>query len=347
MSNLKPDNIYVNLSFYCKKANPTDADVPCVFYANRVSPILEDASDYKMSIARIDFDSQNLPILIPSVSPNPANDIDLTDYIIRINQNGGTGGTPTNLIYVPRNKYQYSSVPAYPGADTPYYYINNVSEVVDMFNTACATAAAEFTNLEAPFMVYNKDNTFSIYFDAQFETDYTFSVNDALCNLFRNFNYTYGMNGGINNNITVQNRLGLNAVTLNSKSYLIETQSYPSFSVDWSPVSSIVITSQYLPIVSEERIPTINILTGGSNSSNDLEQQITDIVLNIENPNDYNTRITYVASTDYRAMTLTSREVRELDLRIYWRSKTGSLYPLLMSDSNSGNAKLKFEKLKN
>lgn len=345
----KPDNIYVNLGFYLKKTNITDADVPCTFYSNRTSAIIENAKDYKMSIARLDFDSQNLPILIPSIATgadNPTNNINLTNYQVQIKNPGGNTGTVINLIYTPRNKYRFDNIPVNPGDDTPYYYIFNVETIVDMFNTACQSAISMFPGLQAPFMVYNKDNTFSIYFDEQFATDYVFCMNDELYNLFRNFNYTYTQNHNVNNILIVENRLGTNTYTNNGTTYIIETQYAPSFSTNWSPVSSIVITSQRLPIVAEERIPTVNVISGISNSSNEIEQQISDIVVNIDNPNDYNTRLTYVANTDYRSITLNAGEIREIDLKIYWRSKIGKIYPLLMSDGNSGNCKIKFEKIK-
>jgi hypothetical protein len=124
------------------------------------------------------------------------------------------------------------------------------------------------------------------------------------------------------------------------------TQNYNSMSVDWSPVSSIVFTSTYLPIVPEERIPTANVIDGTTNSSNDVEQQITDIVLSVDNPNDYNNSITLVSTTDYRRISLTSKEIREIDLKVYWRSKTGQLNPVMLSDGNSCSMKLKFEKRK-
>jgi hypothetical protein len=116
--------------------------------------------------------------------------------------------------------------------------------------------------------------------------------------------------------------------------------------VDWSPVSSIVLTSNSLPIVSEDIIPAVNLSGLTFNSSNDSEQQITDIVLSIDNPNDYNNIITYVASTNYRRISLNAREVRQINIKILWRSKQGVLYPLMLSDGNSCSLKLKFEKLK-
>jgi hypothetical protein len=204
----EPDNVYVNLSFYCKKNNITDPDVPAVFYSNRNTPILKDAGKYEMSIARFDIESQNIPILIPSIQTGQG-DINLTNYCVQIKQVGGAASQPIYLEYACKNKYTYNA-PSVAGADSPYYYIYNIQHVVDMFNVACASAVSIFDNLAAPFMKYNNDNTFSIYFDSQFESDYAFCVNDALYNLFRNFNYTYELNDGINNIIIVQNVLGLN-----------------------------------------------------------------------------------------------------------------------------------------
>lgn len=340
---MNPNNIYVNLAFYCNKANPSDPDVPAVLYASRMSPILNNATQYEMSIARLDLETQNMPVLIPSIQNTP--DVNLTQYGIKIKQNSGGEINFVYLEYVCQNKFQ-NNVPSSAGIDSPYYHIFNVQQVVDMFNVACSSAVSVFEGLNAPFMVYNNDNTFSIYFDNQFLENYNFYVNESLYNLFRNFNYTYySTDNQFPRQLLVSNKLGLNLTTINSVDYVIETQNYNSFCVDWSPVSSIVMTSATLPIVQEEVISAINIIQNTSNSSGGIEPQITDICLSLENPNDYNNNITYTASTNYRRISLTNDVIQDFDIRIYWRSKKGLTYPILMSDNNSVSLKIKFEKI--
>ena len=199
----KPNNVYCNLSFYCKKQNINDSDVQASFESNRNTPILENASDYEMSIAKLDIESQNIPILIPSIDTTQ-NNINLTNYQIQVIHNNVSIADAVNLQYSSRNKYKFS-VPTVAGADSPYYYIYDIQQVVDMFNSACVEAVSGLS-VSAPFMTYNNNNTFSIYFDELFETDYTFCVNDYLYNLFRNFSYNYIQNNQINYSILVTNK---------------------------------------------------------------------------------------------------------------------------------------------
>lgn len=338
----RTNNIYCNLSFYCEKQDISDPDVPAMLFANRSAPILNNATEYEMSIARLDLETQNIPILIPSIKSG--GDINMTNYGFQIRKNDNSIFEQTYLEYVCKNKY-FSNLPTSAGADSPYYYIFNIEDVVEMFNTACIACASGFENLNPPIMTYNNDNTFSIYFDTQFATDYGIYFNEPLYNLFRNFNYKYDFYMLPNpRQLIVSNALGLKTVTINGNSYIKETQNYNSFCVDWSPVSSIVMTSATLPIVQEEIIPAINVVSSSSNSSGDIEPQITDICLSLENPNDYNNNITYTATTNYRRISLCSDLIQDFDIRIYWRSKKGQLYPVMLADGNSVSLKIKFEK---
>ena len=74
-----------------------------------------------------------------------------------------------------------------------------------MFNDAVNRCFEKLQSLQdgiicvAPKLIYNNDNTFSIYYDDNFSSDISLYVNDDLFKLFGNFSSRYEMNNGINN----------------------------------------------------------------------------------------------------------------------------------------------------
>jgi hypothetical protein len=282
-------------------------------------------------------------------------DVNKTNYGMMMIYDNTTQSDVTYLEYVPKNKYCNNpiSAPTTQQQDDPYYYVYNIQDVVDMFNVASVACLADLVDKNgsaggnAPFMIYNNNNTFSIYYD-----DSTFGagtikmyVNDDLFNLFRNFNTQFVSNGGCNYQWLVSNNL-INSVSLSSGDYYIETQSFPSFQNGWSPVSSITflttmgIQTEYIDspvILSSQNI--------GNISSNNVENCATDITLPIDNPCEYNSCIIYIANV-YREASIRVNEIRDINLKVFWKNKAGKIYPVMLSDNESISCKIMFKRVK-
>jgi hypothetical protein len=356
---MNQDIIYYNLSLTCKKVNQTDPDVKAYFQEGRSEVLVSDAQKYNFSITRFTLNSNNLPILIPKIQIGQG-DINKTTYGMQFlySGDGVVNSDSYYLEYDCRNKYFNNSVslPTYQQADDPYYYLINIQHFVDMFNDCLSQC---FDNIKgkqntitgtAPQLIYNNNNTFSIYFN---NTDFTTAnslnlcLNDDLYNLFRNFNYKVINNNGFNNMIFITNKL-TNLQTVNGNDYLVESQFYPSME-NWTPVQSIVFQTNVLGIY-PENVSSPAFLSSSntifSQNANATDDILTDIILPIDNPEDYNSFIMYNANV-YREANIKQDTIRKIDMYVSWRNKFNSnLYPIMLSDGDTITCKIKFERYK-
>lgn len=343
--------LYYNLNAYCSKINQTDPDEQAEFSEVRDIVILANANDYYFSIIRFTLQSNNIPILIPKIQTGQDN-VNLCTYGMVLNyNNGATISDPCYLQYVQRNKYMNTVVasPANGQSDSQYYYIFNIQDVVDMFN-ACSSACMANLKVKnnaitskAPFMVYNDNNTFSIYYDqTNFGNNLTLCFNDDLYNLFRNFNCGVINGNGFNYQMIVSNKM-TNSVTIGGTAYYLETQNFNSMQ-NWSPVQSIVFFSQIGTL--SEYVANPQVLNTQSRfglSGNNVQPIVTDIILPIDNPCDYNSFVMYNANV-YREAEMNIKDLRNMTLQVFWKAKNGNVYPIMLSDGDNVTAKIKLQK---
>jgi hypothetical protein len=361
----KPDTIYYNAQLICEKNLSTDPDIPCVYTETRTENLLSNAMDYQFSIIRFALDSVNIPVWIPKTQGG----INQTTYQIQIKLALNLSGTVTNhtvsqpLQYVCRNKYA-SQVPSVAGADSPYYYVFDLQDFCDMFNTTMVSIYANLNFGLNPTVIQSKppkmtyqNNIFSIWYDAsawggsdstgsgaQIES-FTMQFNEDLRLLLRNFNMNYAYDQyGYNWNVIVSNKL-VNNQTVGSKLYFVETQTYETTSTIFSPCSSIVFISNAMGIRSEYLGSTqvLSQQTSATSSSNNIENSIIDISLPLDNANDYNSLIAYTAGV-FRFSDIFTENIRDIDIKIYWKSKEGIMYPVMLSDGCGMNIKMMFQK---
>jgi hypothetical protein len=364
---MNPETIYYNAQLVCKKKLQTDPDIPCIYTETRSDNLLSNAMDYKFSIIRFTLDSVNIPVFIPQIQGG----INQTLYQVQVKLNLNLNGTITShtvaqpLQYVCRNKYA-SQVPSVAGQDSPYYYMFDLQDFCDMFNTTMKSIYNNLNFALAPTVLQTKppkmtyqNNLFSIWFDAngwggadstgsgaQIES-FTMQFNEDLRLLLRNFNMNYALDQfGYNWNIIVSNKL-VNNQTIGTTLYYVETQSYETTSTIFCPVSSIVFISNAMGIRSEY-LGSTQVLSQQVNptqSSNNIENSIADISLPLDNTNDYNSCIAYQAGV-FRYSDIFTETIRDIDIKIYWKSKFGVMYPVMLSDGCGMNLKMMFERKK-
>jgi hypothetical protein len=117
----------------------------------------------------------------------------------------------------------------------------------------------------------------------------------------------------------------------------------------WSPIVSVVFTSNTLPIESNQvSTPVVfsdnqNITLGGNNSN--FSNIITDIVSSDGN---YRPNLVYNPSAEYRRISLKgNRPLYSIDLNVYYKIITGELLPVRLFSNESITLKILFEKIKN
>lgn len=112
----------------------------------------------------------------------------------------------------------------------------------------------------------------------------------------------------------------------------------------WTPITSIVFTSNTLPVVPANISSPLLFLNGavynnGGNNSN-ISQIITDFV---SDTGIYKPNIVYTPSAQYRLINLVGNTpIYNLDLNVYWKSRTGKLFPFKLSSGSTATIKMLF-----
>lgn len=238
---------------------------------------------------------------------------------------------------------------------------------------------------KVPFMVYEPStNLFSIYYDTYGfggkdalsynngvpiagTEEFEFSANSAFYGLFSSFNTVYqtvsettGTKGSQYTYI-VENKLNTNIWTPNSfttfpalaPSYYKMTQNYPNTSSMWSPISSIVFTSQQLGVLNE--YTSAPLLLGRSNINNDLTSGnfnpiITDMAYNLKSSSDYCNLLFHEPNGEFKMATMlggSNNSLNNIDINVFWKNRLDNqLYPIRMFPNSNVSIKMMFRKKK-
>ena len=229
---------------------------------------------------------------------------------------------------------------------------------------------------QAPYIIRDPTaNLFSLYADtygyggpdrtsagsATADEDFTIYFNSNMWGLFANFeNYFLGgdLNQGREYQIVVKNVLGQNIGSQASPSsspapttkYYIMTQDYQSTSTLWSPISSIVFSTNMIPVIVEQQGDPLILgqsATGNINSGLGFSPIITDIAVANENANGYREFLEYLPTAEYRlaSMGFSKVPIRTVDIRVFFKLRlTGELVPMSMFNLSSVDVKVLFRR---
>ena len=150
--------------------------------------------------------------------------------------------------------------------------------------------------------------------------------------------------------LPVDDKLGLNVFTYDSKSYWKLKQDYESTSSMFNPISAIVFTTNILSTEPEIQGNPLVFLDGDAKNETNItitKKIITDMSVFLESADSYSGTITYVPSAQYRYTDFQASptELRTLQISCFWKHRlTGKLYPLKMPNKSSINIKFMFER---
>ena len=180
--------------------------------------------------------------------------------------------------------------------------------------------------------------------------------------LFNSFPATYlgysGITQGKNYQLIIPNIGAVNLITITpvqpppippavSITYraIVLYQEYSTIA-NWSPITALVFTSNTLPIQSNQvSTPVVfdnaeEVRFSGNNSN--IANILTDMV---SSDGQYRPNMVYVPSAEYRLITMYgNRPLSNVDLNIFWRTKTGQLIPYKINSGESVTIKLAFLK---
>ena len=374
-----PDKVYYDVVVSNIQSTTTQ---PKVFqYSDtRTTPYIQNPELYEMSIIRATLDTTSAPVFIPFIQTGQDNP-NLTIYSVTLEYNGYE-----KQVYVEWNPQDKSvAVPSPPSKTangqqynaTGYYNCYSYSWFIERVYAALQQAFAFVREEEDPPTVYppliNWDSSSQsavMYadvnaYDVTNDDHISVYFNAPLFALFSSFPASYlgyvGVTNGKNHKLTFTDIGGINSqtiippdqpvpeppatyITWNAITWYQEYSTIAS----WSPILSIVFTSNTLPInPNQVSTPLIyndnNTLSLGGNNS-DIANIITDMV---SDNGLYRPNIVYNPTAEYRRITLRgNRPLYNLDMNIFYKDRLGQLIPFTLNSGSSCTIKILFEKKK-
>lgn len=377
-----PDMIYYDI--VSTNFQTTTTEEPILrFNETRTNPIINNSGDYYLSIVRFSLDTYNLPSLICEIQPNQGNP-DLSIYSITLEYDNGLGGiTPSTQVYlnwIPQNKNLVTPIP--PSSTTnkfqennKYYYCYQFQYFLTLINTAFGTALTSLIAntggglspialAEQPVMTWDTTQQSGIlqaqeqYYDRSQTAKIKIYFNPPLFALFNSFpslNFGTGTNVSLGRNyeMVIANFAGINTILLPTNPVLpavqtVWTQVFQEFSTidTWTPVASIVFTSNTIPIISNQLSAPLVFNNGqssfGIGNNANFAQIITDMATNqqVFKPN-----VLYNPTAEYRRIDMTGNTpLTNIDINVFWRDKLGELIPFVLASGASASIKFLFER---
>lgn len=369
---VEPDYVYYDMTFNNYQNTNVEPSL-LEFKETRNSSLINNPNDYNLSIVRFQLDTPSLPSYIAQIQPNQSN-VNLMIHSITItymNNGTETNVAPTYLLWIPVHK-DVATPPA-PNAnpngfqsDSMYYYGYSFLHVCSIMNTAFTTAmnalkavVAGISSVDAPFIYFNENTkTFAIVAEnAHFNINNAIHIriyfNSSLYGLFNTFPiHKYPITDANNKHyqILMDDERGFNLIQKSfvaSNKVMIELHQEQSSLPNFNPITSIVFTTSQLPVVpnalSAPLIFNNNILVSDINQNNLTSQIITDMANNDDFS--YKPNLLYNPSAEYRRISLNSnRPIFNVDIRVFWRDRFGTLKPFLLWSGGKASIKILFEK---
>lgn len=372
------DHEYVDV--YAFNANSiTSLPTPVSFTQTRNLPFLYKPEDYYLSVVRFQIDTNSLPIFTCLIQPNQANR-DLSIFSVTLtwqnpvapfqifNQQSFVIWAPQDLASpLPRppsetqNKFQDDS--------GGYYYCYNYTYFIQIVNTAFAVcfqalsaqvvaAGLVLPTTHSPVLTWNNDSNLAILnadilgYNQTIANKIDIFMNLPLYQLFNSMPaYIMPFPALLGKNYKIDTDNFGNAQVTPFPFYLPTYNAYQIFqeqtSVNvWSPVTSIVFTSNTLPInstnVCNPSIFVNGISTNNNGNNSDIAQVITDF--QAEN-NIYKNSCLFFPMGENRYIDLMgTTPLYTIDINVFWKNKVGELFPFRLSAGCCASIKIMFER---
>ena len=130
--------------------------------------------------------------------------------------------------------------------------------------------------------------------------------------------------------------------------YVRDIQNYKSTGTMWSPIASIVLVTNTIPVRFEYNASPVELGTGNvggtSQTSGASQRVLLEVALNELTADEYRGAITYKPTVPlFSALDPVHDGIQNLDVRVCWRSRlTNSLIPLKMYNSSNFTIRLRF-----
>jgi hypothetical protein len=366
-----PDHIYFDLVIKNYQSTSQESK-QLSFNETRNSSFIQNSGEYYMAITRFQIDTYSIPSYVAEIQPNQSDANKMIHSVSLKYVNGGTTHStpPVYLNWIPVNTYV--TVPQAPSlnadkmqTDSIYYYSYSFEHLITLFNNALLSAmtqlkalvGAGLNSVDQPFMSWNHERESAILYaeEAHFNIDDATHIkiyfNRPAYALFSSFPaFRHDINSANENiyQMMMTNKFGdatvQNSLLLSNK-VLIKLDQEVSTISNITPVSAIVFTTSTIPIVKNVLSAPIIYNNGTllpSNFNNNFGMIITDFCT-LENG--YKPTVLYNPSAEYRRLDLTGNQpLKDIDIAVWWRDKSGRLNPLLLWSGGSCSIKILFNK---
>jgi len=310
--------------YYNIRIDSDTAGGKAIFNETRVQPILNNPSEYELTIQRFYVPAVNIPIMLFKDNK----------YSVTLSFDGVD--VTKILIWIPNKTY-----PGLFGQD-----LWNYQEMVDMVNVAFSNAYTDLkaakpalTPTEAPFITYEADSNLFVFnaerlYDPEFNGGPTVEIfmNIELFALFNSFqDFEQKEQEPKAHKLLIKNN-GNNTTTINTKAYYSTYGEWVSL-FGWNDLQSIVFETNSIPVVPEN----------DSSQVNQTQQVITDF----EPLQDINNRsaIQFYPQGELRYYSLNStKPFYNMNLNVYWKDKKGNYYPIYINNTETLTVKIQFRK---
>lgn len=373
------DNVYYDVTI--TNLETINQNPPSLYFnETRNTPFVYDPESYYLSIIRFTLDTPTLPVFIPIIQPNQGNR-DLTIYSVTLSYTDpSTLVTYNQQTFVTFVQQIFGVVvPAPPSQtndglqnnQTGYYEILNYQYWIQLINDTFVTCfnalnaqviagGGTLPSTNPPSMAWDTTCNCAILtaeqvgYDTSIPNIIEIYMNPALYQIFSSFPViikgSVDIQFGKNIQIIMDGFGGANIVKFpptapSASQYdaLQVVQEYSTIAL-WTPITSIVFTSNTLPVVPANISAPLLFVNGqiysnGGNNSN-ISQVVTDFV---SDDGIYKPNIVYTPSAQYRLINLVGNTpIYNLDLNVYWKSRTGVLQPFKLSSGSTATIKLLF-----
>jgi hypothetical protein len=376
LNDTRSDYTYFDISSY--NATETQKQGATFRYTeSRTSPFLDGPpEDYEMAIIRFSVDTDS-PVFIPQIAPNQP-DRDETVYVMSVQSL--EGGVYVNysqpVTWIPENQSVNPPLPPSQNSNgqaaytSGYYDCNSYNYLMFLLTVTAKQLMAQMPvpAINPVFKWNEADDTMTILFPTDFTEDVSidgggnpvfsnpkyklyfniplFQLFNTLPAIFKGYNETFGVTPEFNYYIPSKNILDTNRYETNGGVVYYETKQESTTEALLSPFSCLVFTSNSLPIVASNVSPPQRYVNGtllvAEGNGNDQVNIITDIRTS---SNVYSPNVLYVPEAEYRYISLMGNtKLFRLDIEIYYRLKTGDLYPVRLKNNASFTMKLVFRK---
>lgn len=369
--NPSPKYIYYDFTLSNIDSENYEAQNILTFEENRDTPLINDITDYKMSITRFSLSTWQTPVFYFQAKTNSADPLEGI-YSVVLEYTDGVStvtGNVTRVMFVSQDKSKITppapnTFPYGISGHNEFYYIYNYNNFISMINTALETA---FTALQAlvgapiatankPFLVWNDDLTASLLADKDFfnlESAQHIKIffNRPLYSLFNSFpSYKYfPYSDGKHYQILTEPRDGYNFVTIPSVGagvYIRIKQEYPC-QENWTPIDSIVWTTNMPIVPSAQSNPTIY-QNGQQLALSNVYNNSQNIVTDFQTDGNFRSSIFYIPSAEYRYIAFQNNKtpLKNMVMSCYIKDRYGILRPFYLPSNARASMKVLFERIR-